>query len=67
MTQYGMELAPACEVIFDGLLAGKFWIDTQPDMTRDIVESRAAYLTARQAPELTPMAKSILGIQEAAE
>lgn len=63
METYGMDLTAACAVIFDGLLAGDFWIDTQPEMTRDIVEARIAFLRGRAAPELTPTTKAILGIE----
>lgn len=62
MVNYGMDLAEACEVIFDKLMAGHFWIDTQPDMTRDMIAGRIAFLKAREAPQLAPMARSILGL-----
>ncbi|SMH37378.1 SDR family NAD(P)-dependent oxidoreductase [Azospirillum agricola] len=62
MANYGMDLAAAAEVIFDKLATGAFWIDTQPDMTRDMIDGRIAFLTERAAPRLAPMARSLLGL-----
>jgi len=62
MANYGMDLTAAAEVIFDKLAAGAFWIDTQPDMTRDMIDGRIAFLTERAAPRLAPMARTLLGL-----
>lgn len=62
MAAYGMDLTEACRVIFDGLIAGRFWIDTQPEMTKGIAETRAAFLKERGAPQLTPETRALLGL-----
>lgn len=64
MANYGMDLSEAAAVIFDKLADGAFWIDTQPDMTRDMIEGRVAFLRERAAPQLAPMARSLLGLDE---
>lgn len=62
MASYGMDLDAACRIIFDKLTAGAFWVDTQPDMTREMIDGRIAFLTQREAPQLAPVARSILGL-----
>lgn len=62
MANYGMDLTEAATVIFDKLAAGRFWVDTQPEMTDDAVGARIAFLTKRANPELAPLGRSLLGL-----
>ncbi|KAH8901731.1 NAD(P)-binding protein [Thozetella sp. PMI_491] len=60
MAAYGMELEEGCRRIMEGIAAGNFWCDTQPDLTEQIVSGRIDYLKNRKAPELPPAARALL-------
>ena len=55
-----MELDAACETIMDQIAAGKFWVSTQPEMTKTIADGRARFLTDRAPPGLLPAARALL-------
>ncbi|MDD3798145.1 MAG: SDR family NAD(P)-dependent oxidoreductase [Novosphingobium sp.] len=54
MAANGMDLDKACERIMDQLATGRFWVSTQPRMTRMFVEKRAAFLSEQAEPQLAP-------------
>ncbi len=64
MAAYGMDLSDACRVIFEQIAAGEFWVSTQPDMTRDMIAGRVAYLSAQARPELNAQTKALLATGE---
>lgn len=57
---HGMELADAAQAIFAGLARGDFWISTHPEMTRDMIAGRVAFLQSGAAPTLTAETEAIL-------
>ena len=62
MATYGMDLEEACKVIFDQMAEGKFWVSTQPEMTKDIADNRARFLIDMAAPTLTAETRGLLGV-----
>jgi len=60
MAAYGMDLDEACKTIFEKLAAGEFWVSTQPEMTANIAENRARYLTEQSRPALTEETRSLI-------
>ena len=62
MASYGMDLTEACEIIFDKLAAGEFWVDTQPEMTEGCVGDRISFLKNRAFPALPAAARGLLGL-----
>ncbi len=61
MSAYGMDLAEGARIIFEKLAAGRFWVDTQPDMTEDAVRGRVEFLRGRTDPQLADQARALLG------
>jgi NAD(P)-dependent dehydrogenase (short-subunit alcohol dehydrogenase family) len=62
MAAYGMDLEEACKVIFDQMAAGRFWVSTQPDMTKNIADNRARFLIEQEVPTLTDETRGLLGV-----
>jgi short-subunit dehydrogenase len=60
MGAYGMDLAEASERILEQIANGAFWVSTQPDMTRDIVSGRIAFLQNQARPTLAEQTRAIL-------
>lgn len=61
MVSYGMDLDEGCRRIVERIAAGDFWVDTQPEMTDQMVEGRIAFLKERAAPALTETMRQLLG------
>jgi NAD(P)-dependent dehydrogenase (short-subunit alcohol dehydrogenase family) len=60
ITAYGMPPDQAGKIILAQIAAGQFWVTTHPDMLAAYAEKRAAHLTARATPALTPEAIALL-------
>lgn len=63
MAAYGMDLAEGCRIIMDKMAAREFWVDTQPDMTDQILGGRIGFFQSRQAPVLADQVKQLLGME----
>jgi NAD(P)-dependent dehydrogenase (short-subunit alcohol dehydrogenase family) len=61
MQAYGMDLAEAATVIMAGIARGDFWVSTQPELTRQMIEGRIAFLRSQAPPVLADEAVAILG------
>lgn len=61
MQAYGMDLGEACATIMAGIARGDFWVSTQPDLTREMIAGRVAFLQSEAPPVLSDEAKAILG------
>lgn len=61
MENYGMDLEYGCRVIMQQAAEGKFWVETQPSMTDDLMSQRVDFIRQRLAPELPQSAHSLLG------
>ncbi|MCP3735875.1 SDR family NAD(P)-dependent oxidoreductase [Sphingomonas sp. RP10(2022)] len=60
MANYGMDLDEGCHKIIAKIAAGEFWVDTQEQMTDDIVAGRVAFLQSRAAPAMGAETKALL-------
>ncbi len=52
MRDYGMDLDEGCRVILEQVAEGKFWVHTQPEMSREIIDARIAFFQGQEAPLL---------------
>lgn len=60
MRDYGMDLDEGCRVILEQVAAKKFWVHTQPDMSRDIIDGRISFIKGQEAPVLPEAAAHLL-------
>lgn len=60
MASYGMELDEGCRKIVAKIAAGDFWVDTQEQMTDDMLTGRIAFFQGRSAPELAAQARALV-------
>lgn len=60
MASYGMELDEGCRRIVAGIAEGKFWVDTQPEMTDNVVAGRIAFFESRKGPVMSEQTKALL-------
>lgn len=60
MASYGMDLDEGCRRIVAGIAEGKFWVDTQPEMTDEVVAGRIAFFQGRKGPVLGEQARALL-------
>jgi NAD(P)-dependent dehydrogenase (short-subunit alcohol dehydrogenase family) len=52
MRDYGMDLDEGCRLFLEQMAEGKFWVHSQPDMSRDMLEGRIDFLKSQKAPPL---------------
>jgi len=62
MANYGMDITAASKVILEQIAAGEFWVSTQPDMTRDILNGRIEFMKNQTKPQLAPQGRALLGL-----
>ncbi len=60
MQAYGMDLAEAAQLIMAGVARGDFWVSTQPEMTKAMIDGRIAFLRSEAPPILAGEAAAIL-------
>jgi len=60
MASYGMDLDEGCQRIVAAIAANRFWADTQPEMTNDLVAGRIAFLQGREAPVLSDQTRQLI-------
>lgn len=60
MLHNGMSPATAAALIFDGLVARRFFITTHPEDARAIIDGRIAFLSAMAAPVLPDQLRALL-------
>lgn len=60
MAAYGMDLDEACRGIVASIAAGKFWVSTQPEMTRELLDGRIAFFHDQVPPALGEQARQLL-------
>lgn len=60
MLAQGMTPLDAARVVFEQLADGKFWVSTQPEMTKAATLARARYLEAMEPPALTDETRALL-------
>jgi len=62
MAAHGMDLDEACRRFLARIAVGEFWVDSQPEMTRQSLDARAAFLTEQAAPALNETTRQLLGL-----
>lgn len=60
MANYGMDLDEGCRLFLEQMADKKFWVHSQPDMSRDMIEGRIAFLRGQEAPEMGEAVKDLL-------
>ena len=60
MRDYGMDLDEGCKLFLEQMAANKFWVHSQPEMSKDIIDGRIAFFQGQQAPVLAEMARRIV-------
>lgn len=62
MQAHGMELDVGCARFVRQMAEGKFWVDSQPDMTKQVIDDRIAFLRSQEAPVLNEGQRQLLGL-----
>jgi NAD(P)-dependent dehydrogenase (short-subunit alcohol dehydrogenase family) len=62
LQEHGMDVDEAGRRILEGVVQGRFWVSTHPEMLRDAAGQRAAYLAELDRPRLTAAARAILDV-----
>lgn len=52
MRDYGMDLDEGCRLFVEQIAEKKFWVHSQPDMSRDMIAGRTAFLQGQEPPQL---------------
>lgn len=60
MRDYGMDLDEGCRLFVEQIAEKKFWVHSQPDMSRDMIAARAAFIQSQEAPALSPEVEHLL-------
>jgi NAD(P)-dependent dehydrogenase (short-subunit alcohol dehydrogenase family) len=60
MASYGMDLDDGCHKIVAKIAAGEFWVDTQEQMTDDMLAGRIAFFQSRAKPVLAEQARALI-------
>jgi NAD(P)-dependent dehydrogenase (short-subunit alcohol dehydrogenase family) len=60
MANHGMDLDEGCRRIMSRIAANEFWVDTQPEMTKSVVDGRIAFLRNQQRPKLSEQAAALI-------
>lgn len=60
MREYGMDLDEGCRLFLEQMAEGKFWVHSQPEMSRDMLNGRIAFLDGQVAPTLPEAVAHIL-------
>ncbi|MFT4054414.1 MAG: SDR family NAD(P)-dependent oxidoreductase [Novosphingobium sp.] len=57
---YGMDLDEGCAIFVRKMAENLFWVDSQPEMTTDAVNSRLEFLGRQGEPRLTEQSRALL-------
>lgn len=57
---YGMDLDEGCAIFVRKMAENLFWVDSQPDMTGDAVQSRIEFLERKGEPRLSEQSRALL-------
>lgn len=60
MRDYGMDLDEGCRLILEQIADNKFWVHTQPEMSREIIDGRIAFFQGQRPPVLSEAARHII-------
>ena len=57
---HGMELDEGCAIFVRKMAENSFWVDSQPELTQQLLDARIAYLSNPGAPVLSEEARALL-------
>ena len=57
---HGMELDEGCAIFVRKMAENRFWVDSQPEMTAEVLAGRIAYLSQPGAPTLSEQSRALL-------
>ena len=60
MRDYGMDLGEGCRLFLEQMAENRFWVHSQPDMSREVLDGRIAFFQAQQAPVLPESVRHII-------
>ncbi|WP_298196956.1 SDR family NAD(P)-dependent oxidoreductase [Novosphingobium sp.] len=60
MRDYGMDLDEGCRLFLEQMAENRFWVHSQPDMSREVLDGRIAFFQAQQAPVLPESVRHII-------
>lgn len=60
MRDYGMDLDEGCKLFLEQMAQNKFWVHSQPEMSKQIIDGRIAFFQGQEAPVLAEMARHIV-------
>lgn len=60
MRDYGMDLDEGCRLILEQIAENKFWVHTQPEMSREIIDARIAFFQGQEAPALAEAVRDLV-------
>ncbi|WP_226016527.1 SDR family NAD(P)-dependent oxidoreductase [Novosphingobium sp. FKTRR1] len=60
MRDHGMDLDEGCRLFLEQMAENKFWVHSQPEMSRDIIAGRIAFFQEQKAPVLAEMVRHIV-------
>ncbi|MBU6392956.1 MAG: SDR family NAD(P)-dependent oxidoreductase [Sphingomonadales bacterium] len=60
MRDYGMDLDEGCRLFLEQMAQNKFWVHSQPEMSKQIIDGRIAFFQGQEAPVLVEMARQIV-------
>jgi NAD(P)-dependent dehydrogenase (short-subunit alcohol dehydrogenase family) len=60
MRDHGMDLDEGCKLFLEQMAANKFWVHSDPEMSKQIIDGRIAFFQGQQAPVLAEMARHIV-------
>lgn len=60
MQTIGMDLDQGCALFVQKMAENRFWVDSQPDMTEDAIQTRVNFITSGKAPVLSEQGRALL-------
>jgi hypothetical protein len=57
MRDHGMDLDEGCRLFLEQMAQNKFWVHSQPEMSKQIIDGRIAFFQGQEAPVLSDMAR----------
>lgn len=60
MRDHGMDLDEGCKLFLEQMAHNKFWVHSQPEMSKQIIDGRIAFFQGQEAPVLAEMARHII-------
>jgi NAD(P)-dependent dehydrogenase (short-subunit alcohol dehydrogenase family) len=60
MRDHGMDLDEGCRIILEQVAQNRFWVHTQPEMSRAVIDARIEFFRGQQPPVLAEEARQLV-------